>query len=385
MDRTDLPVVGAGPSGLAAAIAATTAGRPARVFERRDQVGGRFHGDFQGLENWTTEGDVLEELGAAGITATFEHTPFRELTMFDGDGRATMCRSDRPIWYLVRRGTDAGTLDQALAAQARAAGVTIETGNEVRSLPGGGIVAHGPRRADAIAVGYVFETDAANAAYAAVSDTLAPAGYAYLLICNGRATVASCMFADFHNERRYLERTVEFFDRHVGVVRHNARRFGGFGNMALAAPLRRGSILFAGEAAGMQDALFGFGMRYAMMSGHLAGLSAARKDFAAYEDACRRRLLPTVRTGFVNRALYARGGERGYRALIRQVARTRDVRAWLRRYYTGKWWSALAYPLALADVRRRQQRTLGQACPDGCDCTWCKCRHDHRSPGESAP
>lgn len=384
MEGGNLTIVGAGPAGLAAAIAATAAGRPARVYERRRDIGGRFHGDFQGLENWSSDTDVLEELGAAGIAASFEHTPFRELTMFDGEGRASTCRSDRPIWYLVRRGPDAGTLDQALATQARAAGVTIETEHEVRTLPDGGIVAHGPHRADAIAVGYVFKTGAADAAYAAVSDTLAPAGYAYLLICNGRATVASCMFDDFHNERRYLERTVEFFDRHVGLDMQHARRFGGFGNMALAAPLRRGNILFAGEAAGMQDALFGFGMRYAMMSGHFAGHAAAHNDLVAYEQACQRRLLPTVRAAFVNRALYARGGERGYRALIRRVARARDVRAWLRRNYNGNWWSRFAYPLALADVRRRQQRTLGQACPEKCDCTWCTCRHDGQTSGDPA-
>lgn len=378
----NLTIVGAGPSGLAAAIAANAAGRPAHVYERRREIGGRFHGDFQGLENWTTEADVLDELGAAGIAASFEHTPFRELTMFDRDGRAATCRSDRPIWYQVRRGTDAGTLDQALEVQARAAGVTIETGRDVRTLPGGGIVAHGPHRADAIAVGYVFSTSAANAAYAAVDDALAPAGYSYLLICNGRGTIASCMFDDFHNERTYLERTVDFFDRTVGLAMADPHRFGGFGNMALGAPLRRGNIVFTGEAAGLQDALFGFGMRYALMSGHLAGRAMAAGNPDGYVSACRRRLLPGVRTSFVNRALYARGGARGYQALISRVAGTRDVRAWLRRYYTGHWWTRLAYPLALADVRRRQQQTLGQACPDGCDCTWCKCRHDVSGTGE---
>jgi hypothetical protein len=34
-----------------------------------------------------------------------------------------------------------------------------------------------------------------------------PAGYAYLLICRGRATLATCMFDGFHNERQYRART----------------------------------------------------------------------------------------------------------------------------------------------------------------------------------
>lgn len=51
------------------AVAAT------RVFERRRDVGARFHGDFQGLENWSTEKDVLEELASFGIETAFDHTP----------------------------------------------------------------------------------------------------------------------------------------------------------------------------------------------------------------------------------------------------------------------------------------------------------------------
>ena len=57
----------AGPAGLAAAITAARAGQPVVVYEQRQDVGGRFHDDFQGLENWTTDGDVLEELASFGI------------------------------------------------------------------------------------------------------------------------------------------------------------------------------------------------------------------------------------------------------------------------------------------------------------------------------
>ncbi|MGE0124474.1 MAG: NAD(P)/FAD-dependent oxidoreductase [Dehalococcoidia bacterium] len=378
-------IAGSGLSGLAAALAIVRRGGQVRVLERRGDVGARFHGDFQGLENWSTESDVLEELRSVGIEAVFEHTPFRECVFFDPDGRGYECRSRDPLWYLVRRGTDAGSLDQALKTQALAEGVEIQFGQNVERLPDGGIVAHGPRRVDAIAVGYVFPTDRRDGAFGAVSDDLAPAGYAYLLICQGRATLATCMFADFHNDKQYLARTVEFFERNVGVRVRDATRFGGFGAMAADPTVRRGRILIAGEAAGLQDALFGFGMRYALVSGHLAGRAWADGDLAAYEEAYRRRLRPWIRAAAVNRYAYGRFGARGYRALVRRVCRASDPRAWLRRHYAPRWWTPLVYPFARAHATRLEAAPAFHECRDGCDCTYCRCVRETHSQGGRWP
>src|SRR6185295_19553962 len=86
-DSETLEIIGAGPAGLAAAITAAKAGYRAVVYERSAGVGSRFHGDFQGLENWTTERDALEELASLGIEPTFRATPFREQHFFGADGR----------------------------------------------------------------------------------------------------------------------------------------------------------------------------------------------------------------------------------------------------------------------------------------------------------
>ena len=373
MAHTSVSIAGGGLAGLAAAVAVVRRGGHARVFERRRDVGARFHGDFQGLENWSTEEDVLEELASFGIETAFDHTPFRECVLFDADGREYECRSAGPLWYLVRRGTDAGTLDQALKAQALAEGVEIEFGHNVEYLPDGGIVAHGPRRVDAIAVGYVFSTDKRDGAFGAVSDELAPAGYAYLLICRGRATLATCMFDDFHNDKQYLARSVDFFERKVGITLREARSFGGFGNMAADPKVRRGRLLLAGEAAGLQDALFGFGMRYALTSGYLAGQAWMDQDFSGYEEAYRRRIRPWIHAAAVNRYLYRRSGARGYRTVVERVCGSRDPRSWLRRRYASHWWTRLVYPIARAQAVRLQSGPAAHECREGCDCTYCRC------------
>lgn len=374
-------IVGGGLSGLAAALAVVHAGGGAEVVERRREVGARFHGDFQGLENWSTEGDVLEELASLGIETGFEYVPFRECVLFDPDGRDHACRSSQPLWYLVRRGSDAGTLDQALKAQALAAGVELRFGETIAHLPEGGIVACGPRQVDAIAVGYVFATDRSDAAFGAVSDHLAPGGYSYLLICRGRATLATCLFDDFHNDKQYLARTVDFFERTVGVVPRDARSFGGFGNMFAEPTLRRGGMLYVGEAAGLQDALFGFGMRYALVSGHLGGDAFVHNDLARYEQACQRRFARAIRASAINRYLYRRAGHRGYRHLVARVSGASEPRAWLRGYYSGRWWMPLAFPLARREALRRQQAPARE-CRAGCDCTYCRCL---REAAGSAP
>ena len=68
-------ISGAGPAGLAAAITLAHAGRRVVVHEARNEVGARFGRDLQGLENWTSRHDVIEDLLQLGITTAFASLP----------------------------------------------------------------------------------------------------------------------------------------------------------------------------------------------------------------------------------------------------------------------------------------------------------------------
>jgi len=369
----EVEISGAGPSGLAAAITLAKAGWRVRLYERNQDVGWRFQGDFQGLENWTEQHDVLEEFRTLGIAPTFEYRPFRRAVLFDPDHRECRCRSDRPLFYLVRRGREAGTLDSALKAQALDAGVDIRFGTAARHLPQGGIIAEGPRAADAIAVGYLFDTDHADGAWGIVSEDMAPKGYAYLLVWQGRGTLATCMFRDFHREKEYLKRSVEFFRSTVGVDMNNARPFGGAGNFALPRTATRDRLLLIGEAAGFQDMLWGFGMRYAILSGHLAARAWIEGNPSLYDALWRQRFGGLLRSGFVNRMFYNRLGNWGYRRMVAQIGRRADAGLWLNSYYRPRPWKTV-----LSALTRRWMRLRGPQDPgrEGCDCTWCRCQHE---------
>jgi flavin-dependent dehydrogenase len=184
------------------------------------------------------------------------------------------------------------------------------------------IRAHGPRGCDAMAVGYVFETCMSDGVYGVLSDELAPKGYAYLLVNRGRGTIAACLFDGFAEERRYLDRTVDFFDRKVGLRMENPRRFGGTGQISLTRSACRGGVLLAGEAAGFQDALWGFGIRYALLSGYLA--ARAVLSGVDYDCLWKRRFGGLQRASVVNRYFFARMGHPaigGSRALRRAPIR----------------------------------------------------------------
>jgi flavin-dependent dehydrogenase len=363
-------IVGAGPAGLAAALTVAKAGGSAIVHEQRRDVGLRFHGDLQGIENWTTVGDALEELASIGINLGPEVQPCREGVFFDPEGIEFRYISPDPLFYLTRRGPGPGTLDYALKEQALAAGVEIRFRQPRMRLAEGGVVTGGPRAADAIAVGYVFETDRADGVFGVLSERLAPKGYAYLLISAGRGTVATCLFDNFHEERLYLERTIDFFREKVGLTMRNGTFFGGAANALLPKTARRGPILFAGEAAGFQDALWGFGMRIGMLSGHLAARALLDGSPESYDRAWRARLGRVLWTSIVNRYAFARMGDRGYARLMKSIACVRDGRQWLGRHYAPGLIKWLLLPIARRAMRSRR-KPPGCRVPH-CDCTWCR-------------
>ncbi len=369
-----IEISGAGPAGLAAAMAVRAAGQHALVYEKRADVGTRFHGDFQGLENWTTQGDVLVELASLGINTDFEHIPIHKVVSFDPAGAIKTVRSELPMFYLVRRGSHPGSLDYALKDQALAAGAEIRFSSPASHLPNGGVVAEGPRRADAIVAGYLFDTDMADGIYVAISEELAPLGYAYLLINQGLGTLAVCVFKDFHNERIYVERSIGFFEKHVSLHMLNPRRFGGTGNFSLPQSVRKGNILYAGEAAGSQDPLFGFGIRWALLTGAAAGRALATGNPSQYDQVFKHRIRPYQQTAAANRWLYEHLGNRGYSFALRRFPDGGDVRDRMNRSCAPRWWKRALYHLAAS---QRVEPILDLHAD--CDCTWCRCER-HMSP-----
>lgn len=368
----ELEIVGAGPAGLVAAINLARAGCKVTVYEERPDVGHRFHGDFQGLENWSSEEDAAVLLERLGIQINYTCQPYSELAVFDANLNKRIIRPQRPLFYLVQRGGWLDCLDYGLMEQAARSGVEIVFNNRVDKLESGGIIGIGPRAADAIAKGIVFNTNMEDTASAILDDRLAPKGYAYLLIHKGRGTLATCMFKDFKRERECFERTVEAFKNvFPNLDISDAKEFGGYGNFFFGKPVFENGKYYVGEAAGLQDCLWGFGMRYAIVSGFLAAKALIEnKD---YEALIRDNLIPMQKASLVNRFLFEMLGNNGYRYCINYLAGGNAMEK-IKKQYNPSFLKTLLYPVA---SWRYKSRLVDKGCHgEGCDCVWCRCRKE---------
>lgn len=330
---TSVSVIGAGPAGLAAAIELARRGAHVTVYEQHRCAGGRFHGDFQAIENWTTDEDALIWLQRLGVVPDFPYRPTRELTLADPTLMRRVGRSDRPLLYLVKRGPETDSLDRHLAAQAAARGVEFRYGRRVRpsELAGPVIVAAGPRGTQGVVVGIVASTSHADQVVAIASERLAPRGYAYCVIWSGRATIATVLVRDFRQAWLCLAEARRALAT-MGLSDFRAMcRFGGRAHVSATGPLAEGSRSYVGEAAGLQDYLFGFGLRYAFLSGHLA--ARAILTGARYERLVARHLQGSLRAGIVGRLLYNRLGDAGYRRFFQWLGRPGDLRERVKRIY----------------------------------------------------
>ncbi|MFM9888601.1 MAG: NAD(P)/FAD-dependent oxidoreductase [Burkholderiales bacterium] len=351
MSKVTIDIAGAGPAGLAAAIVLARHGLPVRVLERSHCVGSRFNDDLQGLENWSDACDIHQEFRGLGIEPTWWYRAASGGELFDASLRGTAVRSSRPLFYFVRRGAVfAESLDNALLRQARELGVEVRFRHKAEPAAVR-IHAGGPTgRPMAVVRGMTFRTDQPDMACTILSDRLAPKGYAYFLVADGQATLATVLLSRFLESNACLGETVRAVQHLYGVrVPNHAPRWGGYASFRIPKSAIRGGTCLAGEAAGFQDALFGFGLRSAIVSGALAALSLIKGD--DYDEAWRARLLPQLKASQVNRILYNRVpfAPGMFWHLMRAVTGGDRV---LHHLYRGTLAHRLASPLVWLDSRR---------------------------------
>ena len=186
-------------------------------------------------------------------------------------------------------------------------------------------------RGQFLGAGLRFQTHHPDAVKLLISSGYAPKAYAYLFIVEGEGVLSVILTRNFANARSYLQRSLEFFRQVSPFDMENVRLSSGFGGhrndfwQSETKPLR------VGEAAGFQDYLWGFGIRYALHSGYLAAQSIAHGS--DYHQAVRTHIHPLIYTSLLNRAVYNRAGDGTYRVLIELFSKSPHLIDLLARRY----------------------------------------------------
>ncbi len=325
-------IAGAGPAGLAAAVNLAKGGYDMMVHEKNPDVGMRFNGDFQGIENWSSETDALPFLESVGVSVNLKYNSFNRLVTFDPSGRRHVVKSRKPLFYLVERGNGSDSLDQSLKRQAIGAGAKFILNKRAKEAKQGKvIVATGPKVADAIAKGILFGTSYPDPAITFADNRIAPKAYACLLVSGGRATFATCLFEDFKNARDYFERALERMQKLVKIDIQSPKQFGDYVNFFLRPRFKGTRFSCIGECAGLQDGPWGFGIRYAIMSGALAARSIMRGR--SYERLARKKMSKIFEVSITDRFIFSHLGNRRYETVLSYGDTLEDLVEWLKKWY----------------------------------------------------
>lgn len=338
--KRTIKIKGAGIAGLASAIILADQNFRVKVFEKNKDVGLQRSGDYEGLENWTDKEDILDYLKKLAIKIDFWHKPIYKTSYFSYDGDKFDFKTEKPLIYMIKRGNEKGCLDYALKHQAIKNGVEIIFGEKVEDDLD--IDSSGAKRANALGYGVTFDTSSDNVVSALLDDEAAPYGYSYLITLNGKGTLVTAFFKKpFGNAKRYFQKTEEKFEKYYkGLDIKNPKVFGHFVNFSI---LKNKHKILIGEAAGIQDYLFGFGMRLAIKSAELAALAISEnKDYYALY---KKKILPFLKAGIVNRFLYEKLKSKGYKKMLERF-KGKDIRKILQKSYRFSLVHRFVYPLA---------------------------------------
>lgn len=344
MMKQTIKILGAGPSGLSAAINLAKAGYKVSVFERRPDCGWRFGGDLQGLENWSYKENVITSLDRMNISVNFDCKPFSTLMLTNGKQTLDF-NLTKPLTYIIKRGTMEGSLDQGLKKQAFDAGVRIYF-NKTIPQEQAQIVATGPNVHKIVwgtDVGIVFKTTMSDTAVALVKTQAAYKGYAYLLVTNGYGCM--CTVAMNNRANECFKETKEIFSRMFKLDIREPKKVGGVGSFAVKNVFQKNGVVYVGEAACIQDALWGFGIRSALVSGYLAAQSIIRNT--DYEAIAKTHFTKRLKASVVNRFLWEVLNGESYTFLLKLFKQIKNPQFFLYRIYNYTFIQKLLYPLAL--------------------------------------
>ena len=362
-EQEAIHIMGAGLSGLAAATILAKAGKTVHVHDIREDSGARFDGDFQALENWSMDVDFFSQLDSWGFdTSEFKTTEFKVVDLIHPDDVITQAESPKIAYRIVERGTSSHTIDQGIKRQAIAAGAEIHYKSRVKEEDCH-IIACGPKGTSAVAYGEIFHTDHPNHIAFQLNDKLAPGAYSYLIIIDGVGLICTCLWRKQKKSDRFLNETIAWYDKHYpNLNRKPIKRVGGKGDFTINKSYFQDGRYYVGESGGLQDFMWGFGMRMAVWSGVLAAQDILGQ--CDYEKEVKKQLLPYVQTSVANRWLMNRVGDRTYKVMCNRWMKSQRKRGdgliWIGKLFRPSVLKRIIYTFTNKFMLRKDPNSMGR-------------------------
>ena len=356
-------IMGAGLSGLAAATTLAKAGIEVHVHDIREDSGKRFDGDFQALENWSMDADFFDQLRSWGYDPSeFRATEFSVVDLIHPDDEISKTHTPGIAYRIVERGTSDHTIDQGFKRMAIAAGANLHYKSRVKEEDCQ-IIACGPKGTSAVAYGEIFSTKHPNHIAFQMNDKLAPGSYSYLIIIDGVGLICTCLWRKQKGSDRFLNETIAWYqEKYPEIDMEPIKRVGGKGDFTINKNYFQDGRYYVGESGGLQDFMWGFGMRMAVWSGHLAAQDILGN--CNYEKEVRKQLMPYVRTSVANRFLMNRVGDRTFKFMckswMRSQAKKGDGLIWIGNLFRPKWYKTMLYYIVSPFMLKRDPKAMGR-------------------------
>lgn len=296
MQKNPIKIAGAGLAGLTCAINLAKAGYKVEIYEKCSRVGKHYPENPQLLPNWFSEEDVIEELEKCNVKIN-RLRKIEEAEIYIDHQKVIISGSKIPVGYVVLRGGE-NSLESYLVKQAEDLGVKLKKGVTVnlqgfsekkftpyRARSGAGetfptvdIIATGIGRPITSGYAQVFKGKfEPTKVKVFLKKRCSPSiGYGYFFPHNG--TVATVKISrkigeEQVNLKQALGNLEEKYFKEDIKKENFLYDFKTERSFGIPKSAEMNGMLVVGEAAGFQDELFRFGMRYAILSGYLAAKS----------------------------------------------------------------------------------------------------------------
>jgi flavin-dependent dehydrogenase len=283
--NSSIKILGAGLSGLSAAILLAREDYLVEVYEKGNHIGGRFQKNICSIRNYGEE-KFLDEISKFGIQLREVNSIKKAVKI--SENYEHVVENENSLYSIVIRGRDKESIENQLYEKAINSGVEVHFNNEGLKYSDIDIFASGSEwmERNVYGVGYRYAKPKidVDTIYLFYNNNASPLGYTCVVPDGENAIVLSVSFdkSKFAYLRDHLDRYLEE-NSTLKKIFSNAtltEAIDGFGYYCKD-PIENAihnKKIYIGESAGFLDASRGFGIRYAIITAALAAKSIIEKE-----------------------------------------------------------------------------------------------------------